>query len=97
MNRYRIPLIILSIIGFSKIMAGFIAKVPIFNFLGWWGLPALTIFETIVGLWFVLIPLALLMMFYGQSFNIEVVLPVLFVLIIIFKALEIWFDTMPSI
>lgn len=97
MNRYKIPLILLSILGFSKLMAGFLSKAPIYDFLGWFAMPALTAFQTLVGLWFVLLPVALLMMFYGQSFNIEVMLPVLVVMIVIFKAVEIWFNTMPSI
>lgn len=95
--RYKIPLILLSIIGISKAAVGVISKAPVYESLGGFALPLLTMFESIVGLWFVLLPIALLMMFYGQSFNIELVLPVLVVLIVIFKALETWYKNMPSI
>lgn len=95
--RYKIPLIILSVIGFAKIMVSLIEKAPIYESLGGFALPLLTLFESVVGLWFVLLPIALLMMFYGQSFNIETVLPVLLFLIVVFKVLEVWYSNMPSI
>ena len=95
--RYKIPLILLSIIGISKAAVGVISKAPVYELLGGFALPLLTMFESIVGLWFVLLPIALLIMFYVQSFNIEVVLPVLVVLIVLFNALEEWYKNMPSI
>ena len=95
--RYKIPLVLISALGFSKMMAGFLSKAPIYEFLGGAALPAVTLFETIVSLWFVLLPMALVLMFYGQSLNIEVMIPIIFVLMIIFKALEIWYNKMPAV
>lgn len=96
-QRYKIPLLLISIMGFSKAMCGLLSKGPINELLGGAALPVLTFFETLLALWFVLLPMALLLMFYGQSFNIEIMLPVLFVMMIIFKALEVWYRNMPSV
>jgi len=97
MRRYQIPLAIITLLGLAKYAAMLLSKAPIYEFFGTWGFFLLTGAQTLLSLWFVLIPAAIVLMFYGQSFNIEVLMPPFIVLVIVFKLVEVAYNNMANV
>lgn len=95
--RYRIPLIIISVLGFSHFMVMLLNKEAVLGSLGWLGLPLWTLFNSISGIWFVLIPAAIFMMFYDRYMSIQYMIPMLIVVIVLFKAAELVFTNLPDV
>ncbi|ADI73524.1 hypothetical protein Metev_0618 [Methanohalobium evestigatum Z-7303] len=96
-SRYRLPLIIISVLGFSHFVMMLLNKEVILSGLGWFGLPLWTLFQTISSIWFVLIPAAVMLMFYDRTMTIQYMVPLLILIIIMLKAAEVAFTGLPDV
>ena len=96
-SRYRIPLIIISVLGFSQFMVMLLSKQVVLGGLGWFGLPMWTLFKSISSIWFVLIPAAVMMVFYDRHMSIQYMIPMLIVVVILLKATEVVFTGLPDV
>lgn len=95
--RYKIPFIAIGLLSFAKFIAWLLSKEPIYNALGGGGIFILTGAQAVLGMWAVLIASGIVLMFYGQSLNLEVTVPAILGLTFLFEVLDWWFKNMPSV
>lgn len=94
--RHKIPLIALGILSFAKFMVMLLSKEPIYDALGGLSIFLMAGAQSALGLWAVLLASGIVLMFYGQSLNLEVTVPAILGLAFIFEVVNWWFSNMPN-
>lgn len=87
----------LSLLTLARYMTMFLSKQPVFDFFGGWAFPIFSLFSTIYSFWPVMLALAIMLLFRGQSANVVPIAIGTVVLAFFFKFIEIAFNSWPSI
>lgn len=94
-TRIKIVLITITVLGIVRVLLGIMGKSTFVDLLGWFALPLITILSTIMAAWFVIVSVAINLIFYDQSTTPLFTIAGIVIIAIILKGFELGWAAIP--
>lgn len=94
-TRIKIVLITITVLGIVRVLLSIMEKSTFLDLLGWFALPLITILSTIMAAWFVIVSVAINLIFYDQSTTPLFTIAGIVIIAIILKAFELGWAAIP--
>lgn len=94
-KRLKILLITITVLGIVRVLLGVMNKSTFVDLMGWFALPVITILSTIMAAWFVIVSVAINLIFYDQSTTPLFTIAGLIGIAILLKGLELGWAAIP--
>lgn len=94
-TRIKIVLITITVLGIVRVLLSVMEKSTFVDILGWFALPLITILSTIMAAWFVIVSVAINLIFYDQSTTPLFTIAGIVIIAIILKCIELGWQAIP--
>lgn len=94
-KRIKILFITVTVLGIVRVLLSVMEKSTFVDLMGWFALPILTILSTIMAAWFVIVSVAINLIFYDQSTTPLFTIAGLVIIAVILKGLELGWAAIP--
>lgn len=94
-GRVKIVFLALVVLSFSKLMVAILDKSTFVDIFGWFAIPLQTLFGTILAAWFIVVALAINLIFYDQSTTPMFTIGLVIVTALVLKSFELGWNAIP--
>lgn len=94
-TRIKIVLITITVLGIVRVLLSVMEKSTFIDLMGWLALPLITILSTIMAAWFVIVSVAINLIFYDQSTTPLFTIAGIVIIAIILKGFELGWTAIP--
>lgn len=94
-SRFKIVYIVFTVLALSRVALALLEKSTFIELLGWLGMPLISIFATIIAGWFIILAIAISLVFWDQSSTPLMTVAIVAIIAIILKSLELGWSAIP--
>ena len=94
-TRIKIVFIAMTVLAIVRVLLSVMEKSTFVDLLGWFALPLITILSTIMAAWFVIVSVAINLIFYDQSTTPLFTIAGIVIIAVILKGLELGWAAIP--